>query len=155
VTHAKVVILPFRCPDPTAVQAELVGLGVSSFVPEVAQIPEELPEPIADARRVALTALWLNAVAVPEPLVVVAYGADARLLPAFALAQRSAHRSVVGYVIVDGDAPAPATDWPDAPVWWALTDDAPADLVDKSLTARLRGFEVLEGTPVAAITAAL
>lgn len=153
-SDANVVILPFRCPDPTALQAEVVGLDKSCFLPEVAPIPTHLPETIADARRVALTAMWLNAANVAEPIVVVAFGADARLLPAMALAQRSAHRRVTGYVIIDGVAPAPTNDWPDAPVWWVLTPHGPTELAEKALTARLRGFEVIEGHALEGIAAA-
>lgn len=153
-SDANVVILPFSCPDPISLQAEVVGLGKPCFLPDLATIPPDLPERIAEARRVALTALWLNAAQVSEPIVVVAFGPDARLLPALALAQRSAHRRVTGYVIVDGDAPAPSNEWPDAPVWWVLTAQAPVELGEKMLTARLRGFEVVEGTALAAIAAA-
>lgn len=153
-SDANVVILPFHCPDPIALQAEVVGLGRACFLPDVTPIAPDLPERIADARRVALTAMWLNTVHVHEPIVVVAYGSDARLLPALALAQRAAHRRVTGYVIVDGDAPAPSNEWPDAPVWWVLTSQAPQALAEKALTARLRGFDVVEGPALDAIAAA-
>jgi len=150
-----VVILPFNCPAPADLHAELVGRGISSYVPNVDEIPADLPTAVADARRVALSALWLNQHEVPGQIIIVAFGDDARLLPALSLSQRSSHRLVSGYVIVDALAPAPASDWPDAPVTWVLTPDAPSDVVEKSLTARLRGFDVVENTAIDAIAAAV
>lgn len=43
-------------------------------------------------------------------------------LPAIALAQRTAHRRVAGYLLVEADAPASSDAWPDAPVV-AFTSD--------------------------------
>lgn len=56
-----------------------------------------------------------------SPVVIVAPPASAPHLPAIALAQRSAHRRVTGYVILEpgliqtGSIPT-GVDWPDAPV---------------------------------------
>jgi hypothetical protein len=50
------------------------------------------------------------------PIVFVTEGELANLLPSIAFAQRTAHRAVVGYVLVDPTLGSPALDWPDAPV---------------------------------------
>jgi hypothetical protein len=57
------------------------------------------------------------------PLVIVAYGSSCALLPAVALAQRTAHRRVSAYVLVDPLPPTSSDAWPDAPVT-VVTDDA-------------------------------
>lgn len=75
----------------------------------------------------------------PPPLVVVAHGSLAALLPSVALAQRSAHRRVAGYVLVDPVLPVVSDGWPDAPVT-VVTDD---DTSPASMQGRLRGWEVL------------
>lgn len=146
-----VVILPVDYPDAAALQAELVGCGVSAYLPEIPRIGADVPERLADAKRVAYTAIWLNEAGVSGPIVCVARGEAARLLPGLGFAQRSAHRLVSGYVILDGPTPAPAQEWPDAPVWWALTDEASAELAEKALTAKLRGFNVVEQADVVAV----
>lgn len=146
---SSVVVLPFDFTDATALQAELVGRGISAYLPEIPEIPADMPERISDARRVAYTAIWLNEATVAAPIVLVCRGDAARLLPALAFSQRSSHRLITGYVIIDGPTPAPAQEWPDAPVWWVLTPHADAELAEKSLTARLRGFHVVE-TPTPA-----
>lgn len=146
---SSVVVLPFHFPNAAALLAELVGRGISAYLPEIPGIPADTPERIADARRVAYTAIWLNQVSVAAPIVVVCHSEAARLLPALAFSQRSSHRLINGYVIIDGPTPAPAQEWPDAPVWWVLTPDADTELAEKALTARLRGFQVVE-TPTPA-----
>lgn len=50
------------------------------------------------------------------PLVIVTSGALLDLLPSIALAQRTAHRAIAGYVLIDPEIGAPMPDWPDAPV---------------------------------------
>lgn len=150
---SSVIVLPFDYPDAAAMQAELVGRGISAHLPEIPEIPADMPERIGDARRVAYTAIWLNNTSVAAPIVVVCRGAAARLLPALAFSQRSAHRLISGYVIVDGPTPAPAQEWPDAPVWWVLTPAAEPELAEKSLTARLRGFNVVETSDPADVIA--
>lgn len=151
--ESAVVILPFDYPDAPALQAELVGRGLPAFLPEIPQIEAEVPDRLADAKRVAYTAIWLNENAVSGPIVCVARGAAARLLPGLGFAQRSAHRLVSAYMIVDGPTPAPAQEWPDAPVWWLLTPDAGAELADQVLTAKLRGFQVVEQADVVSVLA--
>lgn len=141
---ASVVVLPFDFAGAGELCAELVGRGISTYLPQIPEMPADLPERLVDARRVAYTAIWLNDTAVPAPMIVVCHGEAARLLPGLAFSQRSSHRLISGYVIIDGPTPAPAQDWPDAPVWWVATPQAPPEVAAMALTARLRGFEVVE-----------
>jgi hypothetical protein len=75
----------------------------------------------------------------PEPpLVLVAFGTATLTLPAVALAQRSAHRRVLEYLLVEPALPPVGDSWPDAPVTIADRDD--------SVAARqgvLRGWDVI------------
>jgi hypothetical protein len=73
------------------------------------------------------------------PLTIVAAGEWARLLPAVALSQRSAHRRVAEYLLIDPVLPAVSDTWPDAPVTVA-TDDPESDA---SVQGRLRGWTVV------------
>lgn len=68
------------------------------------------------------------------PIVIVAEGDLAELLPSVALAQRSAHRAVAGYVLISPTLGPPGLDWPDAPVLILSSDDA-----DERM-AKLRGW---------------
>ncbi|MCB0915174.1 MAG: hypothetical protein H6525_02720 [Actinobacteria bacterium] len=145
-----VVLLPGSGMDRSAVAAELVGDGIDCYCPPEAQLDPELPEQLADARRVAAVAQWLAGAAVPPPVVLVAAGSAARLLPALSLSQRSAARLVVGYVLIDAPSPAPSHEWPDAPVWWVSTPAASAEVEAGALSADLRGFEVLSAGSAAA-----
>jgi hypothetical protein len=70
--------------------------------------------------------------------VIVAYGSSCALLPAVALAQRTAHRRVSAYVLVDPHPPASTDTWPDAPVT-VVTEDAQTARV-----STLRGWSVSE-----------
>lgn len=151
--ESAVVILPFDFPDAPELQAELVGRGIPAFLPEVPAVDDAVPERLADAKRVAYTAIWLNENAVAGPIVCVARGTAARLLPGLGFAQRSTHRLVSGYVIIDGPTPAPAQEWPDAPVWWLVTPAADAELGGQVLTAKLRGFQVIEQANVVDVVA--
>lgn len=150
---AHAILLPADDFDATPTAAELVGRGVDAFIPELPDIPTDVPATLADARRVAYIAMWLNREAVPSPAVIVAPGSAARLLPALALAQRSAARLVTGYVIVDAPAPSPAMDWPDAPVWWVTTAAASNAVRAGATGAGLRGFEVVDSDDVAGVVA--
>ena len=75
----------------------------------------------------------------PPPLVIVAAGPLARVLPAVALAQRSAHRRVAEYVLLDPELPPVTDGWPDAPVTVVVDDES----ADASVQGRLRGWTVL------------
>jgi hypothetical protein len=98
-----------------------------------------VPEPGAGSRS-ARTCLAINALAPTAPMTIVAFGEAALALPAVALSQRTAHRLVAGYVLIDGDLPAVTESWPDAPVT-AVTDDADSPA---SLQGRLRGWTVVD-----------
>ncbi len=77
------------------------------------------------------------------PVLLVAHGGAGRMLAALGFAQRASRRRVAGYVLVEADLPRPGVqDWPDAPVTYV--GDA------ESAMARLRGWEVLDGTDIAA-----
>lgn len=73
------------------------------------------------------------------PLVIVTAGPLARALPAVALAQRSAHRRVAEYVLLDPELPPVTDGWPDAPVTVVVDDES----ADASVQGRLRGWTVL------------
>lgn len=85
-----------------------------------------------------------------SPMLVVAIGAGASLLPAVALAQRTAHRAVAGYVLVEPDSDPSAQDWPDAPVLVIGDDGGPA-----LHRARLRGWDTLATQHPGEIAAAI
>ncbi len=142
-TEVSVVLLPSAdWPERMEVAAELVARGTTVHLPPEIVLPDGLAGVIADSRTVAGLAADLNTAAVPGPVVLVSHGRTSRLLPALALAQRAAHRQVRGYVLVDSPVPAPGQQWPDAPVWWNCTADAPEAVLKAELTARLRGFRV-------------
>jgi hypothetical protein len=76
----------------------------------------------------------------PEPpLAIVAEGEEALLLPAIALSQRSAHRRVSGYLLIEPVLPTVTDTWPDAPVTVASDDPS----CDASMQGRLRGWTVV------------
>lgn len=50
------------------------------------------------------------------PIIFITEGDIANLLPSIAFAQRTAHRAVAGYVLIDPRLGSPTLDWPDAPV---------------------------------------
>lgn len=73
----------------------------------------------------------------PEPpLTIVAAGVGAVNLPAVARAQHSAHRRVVGYLLVDPVLPAVTDTWPDAHVTVVSDDEWTAT------QTRLRGWDL-------------
>jgi hypothetical protein len=71
-----------------------------------------------------------------SPLVILAAGRGALLLPAVARAQHSAHRRVVAYLLLEPELPPVSDTWPDAPV--AVVSD------DEWVTTqvRLRGWDL-------------
>ena len=90
----------------------------------------------------------------PEPVLLVLAGHDAVHAPGLGFAQRSARRSIAGYLLVDPVLPsATAQDWPDAPVTVVITPDADDDSRSAGLAALLRGWEVLETPFVEALGA--
>lgn len=82
------------------------------------------------------------------PLVIVAFGDGASLVPAVALAQRAAHRAVAAYVLVDPASDPSAQDWPDAPVVVVAPEGG-----DALRRAGLRGWESCSATVPAVIAA--
>ena len=83
----------------------LEGLG------SVPVVPPESEAPLAARMCAEITRLS----PVP-PLIIVAAGTYASLLPAVSLAQRAARRRVLAYVLVDPEYPEVSEGWPDARV---------------------------------------
>ena len=81
----------------------------------------------------------INLLDPPPPLVIVAEGDLALLLPAIALSQRSARRRVSEYVLIDAELPTVTDSWPDAPVT-VVTDDSQGAAARQG---SLRGWRVL------------
>lgn len=73
----------------------------------------------------------------PAAMLLITIGSTAKLLPAIAFAQRTAHRAIAGYILINPELPPPAQDWPDAPVLVLSTDGSDITLRD----ARLRGWQ--------------
>jgi len=112
--------------------------GVGAFLN--GDVPSRLVR--AEAGPVSLAARTCSAIsgmAPSAPLTVVAFGDSALLLPAVALAQRTAHRLVVEYVLVDAELPPVTETWPDARVTVVTDDDGSA----ASVQGRLRGWSVV------------
>jgi hypothetical protein len=97
--------------------------------------PVDGPESALSARMCAA----INLLEPSPPLVIVARGSHALLLPAIALSQRTAHRRVSEYVLIDPELPTVSDSWPDAPVT-VVTDDTDGQA---SLQGRLRGWQLL------------
>lgn len=123
VTH---LLLPPHLP--TVVQG-LVDIADDILIVEPAPGPDE-----SMGARICASIRLLDP---PGPLVVVAFGSGALHLPAVALAQRSTHRRVVAYLLIEPELPKVGDVWPDAPVSVVSSDDW------TSTQARLRGWELL------------
>ena len=106
-------------------------MGTVLVLADIAPVPG--PESTMSARLCAA----INAMNPEPPLVIVAEGALARLLPAIALSQRSSHRRVTEYVLIEPELPAVTDTWPDATVTLVSDDDWLA------MQGRLRGWDVL------------
>ena len=91
--------------------------------------------PAGEAPLAARVCAEITRLAPTPPLVIVAVGDLAALLPAVALAQRAARRQVMAYVLIDPDYPVVSEGWPDARVH--VLGSAGVDL----RTAELRGWE--------------
>lgn len=78
---------------------------------------------VSSAPRSVIACALIHQLAPQAPLVIVTHGSLIELLPSIALAQRTAHRSIAGYVLIDPVMGAPTLDWPDAPVL-VISDDA-------------------------------
>jgi hypothetical protein len=91
-----------------------------------------------DAALSARICAAINLLEPEPPLVIVAEGALALLLPAVALSQRSSRRRVAEYVLLDPELPPVTDGWPDAPVTVLSSDNSS----DASIQGRLRGWTV-------------
>lgn len=105
----------------------------------VLDLADIVPVPGPESALSARVCAAINALRPVAPLVIVADGERALLLPAVALSQRSSRRSIVGYVLHDPVLPPVTDSWPDAPVT-VVTDDAESDA---SVQGRLRGWRVV------------
>ncbi len=132
---ATVLLLPGTGHDP-----ELASSLGAEDTTVVRIQPVEGPEASLAARVCAAIAV----VAPEPPLVIVASGADALLLPAVALAQRSAHRRVTHYVLVEPELPVVNDSWPDAPVTVVSDEDGWV-----GAQARLRGWRLIGSSQLA------
>ncbi|MGB7980810.1 MAG: hypothetical protein WCF36_08470 [Candidatus Nanopelagicales bacterium] len=142
---------------PTA-EAALGLRGVPVVVPERATrtAAEADDERLRTAAWVADQAVTITAAGVTGPLMLVSAGSANRAVPALALSQRASRHPVMVYVMVDGPLPQPGRggfDWPDAPVIYVASGAADALASEESLgAAGLRGWSVVRGDPVEAIT---
>jgi hypothetical protein len=91
--------------------------------------------PAGEAPLAARVCAEITRLAPTPPMVIVAVGERATLLPAVALAQRAARRQVLAYVLIDPEYPAVSDAWPDARVH--VLGSPGVDL----RTAELRGWE--------------
>ena len=91
--------------------------------------------PAGEAPLAARVCAEITRLAPTPPLVIVAVGELATLLPAVALAQRAARRQVLAYVLIDPKYPAVSEGWPDARVY--VLGSPGVEL----RTAELRGWE--------------
>lgn len=136
---ATVVVLPSdRSPVRAAVVDELRSTGTTV-------LDVDIPGPGASPWSVR-TCAAIAAARPKAPLLVVALADGAGLVPAVALAQRTAHRAIAGYVLVEPDGDPSAPDWPDAPV--LVIAAAGSEALRR---AALRGWEAAESTAPAVI----
>lgn len=77
------------------------------------------------------------------PLVVLAPASSVDFLPAVALAQRTAHRRVAAYYLIDPLTDPTGPEWPDAPVYVTQQNSEAA-----SKLPELRGWQELKLTGI-------
>ena len=137
---ASIVVLPSHdWPERPTVLAGLRALG---------PVIVDVDLPAADAAPLSVrTCAAVRAADPPTPILVVAHGGGAALLPAVALAPRTAHRAIGGYALLEPDADPSAQDWPDAPVLVIAPGDWPR--------ARLRGWELVVADGPSAVVDAI
>jgi hypothetical protein len=97
---------------------------------------------ISTSPRSVLACAAIHRKAPPAPLVIVTHGALLDLLPSIALAQRTAHRAVAGYILIDPVIGAPLPDWPDAPVLTISSNE------QVQREARLRNWRVSDASNI-------
>jgi len=126
VTTGTVVVLPSEDSRYASVRGQLLNAGFAAL--------SLTPSPGPALTEAARTCAAIRLAAPEPPLTIVAFAGSALLLPAIALAQRSAHRVVQEYVLVDPAIPPVSDGWPDAHV----TVFSEAD----QRIARLRGWTI-------------
>jgi hypothetical protein len=97
---------------------------------------------ISTSPRSVLACAAIHRQAPTAPLVIVTQGALLDLLPSIALAQRTAHRAVAGYILIDPVIGALLPDWPDAPVLTISSNE------QVQREARLRNWRVSDASNV-------
>lgn len=144
-----VVFCPSEPGSPAPPWREPARLCAQAGVRVVEPVLPEDEGPAADtpaARKAHWVATCAIAIATSgghAPILLVAHGPTGVMLPALGFAQRAARRGLHGYVFVDALIPDPETgggDWPDAPVTYIASPDAPPDAV---LQAELRGWRIV------------
>jgi hypothetical protein len=95
--------------------------GSTDPLPIRANFDIELPH-ISTSPRSVLACAMIHQSAPQAPLVFVVAGNLVELLPSISLAQRAAHRSIAGYVLIDPVIGTSLPDWPDAPVLVITSD---------------------------------
>jgi hypothetical protein len=164
-----IVLCPPLAPDST--HPEWVGRLATSLresaipclVPHLTVPPPSVSAPdvpasaaadrMAVAGWVADQAVEITAARLEHPLLLVAHGSALRGLPALAMSQRAARHNVVGYVLVDGQVPAPnptQQEWPDAPV---LFVQSPPGDPEALRLATLRGWRTVQDDPARVVLA--
>lgn len=102
-------------------------------------------EPVPGSSDIGVrTCAAINDLRPASPVVLVAAGDAALLLPAVARSQHASHRRVSEYVLLDPELPVVTDAWPDARVTVVCEPTTEA-----SLQARLRGWDVLSPDEVA------
>lgn len=112
----------------------------------VLSLADITPVPGPDAALSARVCAAITLLDPAPPLIIVAEGPLALMLPAVALSQRSVHRRVSEYVLVDPALPLVTDSWPDAPVT-VVTDDAESPAARQG---SLRGWRLLTHAQYAA-----
>ena len=107
---------------------EIIGIGGRQVTPAADDAIPLIARVCAEITRLSPT----------PPMVIVAEGESALLLPGVALAQRAARRPVLAYVLVDPVLPPVTEQWPDARVH--VVGRAGFEL----RAAELRGWDVHE-----------
>ncbi len=103
------VLLPPTLRTPFSLPGADEALTAQGHTPVFPEVPDDDTAPHA-ARYVARASLEISRLAADRsPVVLVAEGDSGPLLGAVGAAQRSAHRPVLGYVLVDAPLPQPGS----------------------------------------------
>lgn len=109
----------------------------------------DLP-PVSVAPMSVLLCAHLHELDPPGPMVILAPASSIDYLPALALAQRTAHRRVAAYYLIDPQTDPTGPTWPDAPVYVAQQNSAAT-----SKLPALRGWKECNFTTIDELAAAL